>query len=296
MPGGSTGKTFAALLTLRLAEAGVLSLDDPASKWLGDRPWFRKLPNAETMRIRHLLSHSSGLRDYPGTLAFNSGMLWRVLRHGSAYFTPEELIDIADRGRPLFDAGAGYRYTDAGYLVLGRALEAAAGASYYDLLRQHVLDPLGLDGIRPQTETAPRNIATGYMGGGRGRNLKKDGRMKLDPRTEWTGGGLITTPTQLVAFFGAVHKHWPHHLAQMAAGGWRDPTAPDWHYGYGIFVDHDAGTLNHGGLWPGYRTRVTHVPETGLTIAVQTNRDGRVDLRGLVGRISAQLRLAGSSN
>ena len=80
MPGGSTGKTFVAALTMLLVEDGVLSLDDPASKWLGDRDWYRRLPNADEIRVRHLLSHSAGLGDYPGTMRFRIGMVWRAIR------------------------------------------------------------------------------------------------------------------------------------------------------------------------------------------------------------------------
>ena len=46
---------------------------------------------------------------------------------------------------------------------------------------------------------------------------------------------------------------------------------------------------SHGGLWPGYRTHVTHHTETGTTIAVQTNRDGRIDMSAFVTRIAAAL-------
>ena len=95
MPGGSTGKPFVAALTLLLVEDGVLSLDDPAKKWLGDTDWFEKLPNSEDILVRHLLSHSSGLGDYPGKMRFILRMVGRVLRHGSAYFEPDELIGFA---------------------------------------------------------------------------------------------------------------------------------------------------------------------------------------------------------
>lgn len=53
MPGGSTGKTFVAALTLLLVEDGTLSLDDLASKWLGDLTWYSRLPNADKIRVRH---------------------------------------------------------------------------------------------------------------------------------------------------------------------------------------------------------------------------------------------------
>lgn len=78
MPGGSTGKTFVAALTMLLIEDGVLALDDPASKWLGGIEWFDDLPNAETMRLRHLLSHSSGLGDYPHTMRYGMLSIWRA--------------------------------------------------------------------------------------------------------------------------------------------------------------------------------------------------------------------------
>ena len=94
MPGGSTGKPFVAALVMLLVEDGTLSLDDPAKKWLGDAAWFEKLPNSDDILVRHLLSHSSGLGDYPGKMRFVLGMLGRVIRHGSAYFEPEELIGL----------------------------------------------------------------------------------------------------------------------------------------------------------------------------------------------------------
>ena len=56
--------------------------------------------------------------------------------------------------------------------------------------------------------------------------------------------------------------------------------------GFGMFVVQYGTAFDHGGRWPGYRTHVTHQLETGVTIAVQTNRDGRVDMLGLVAQIA----------
>jgi D-alanyl-D-alanine carboxypeptidase len=290
MPGGSTGKMFVAALAMLLVEDGTIDLDDPAYKWLGDRYWFPQLPNGNLIRVRHLLSHSAGLDDYPGTVIFNRKMIWRTLRHGSAYFDPEELISFVSSRKGLFAPGEGFSYTDAGYLVLGRLIEAATGRSYYDLLQERILEPLELDSVRPQDTSVLPDIAIGYMGGGRA--LKKDGRMKFDPRSEWTGGGLVTNPTMLVEFVAALAEGRivrPESLAQMLDGGWRDPEQPDWHYGFGMFVAADQRAFSHGGLWPGYRTRVMHDFDSGITIAVQTNRDGRIDMAAVVRRIAAAI-------
>ncbi len=286
MPGGSTGKTFAAALVMVLVEDGVMALDDPAMKWLGDTSWFPDLPNAETIQVRHLLSHSAGLGDYPGSIRFNLGMVWRVIRRGSAYFTPEELISRAKTDKPLFAPGEGFAYTDAGYLVLGRALEAASGGEYFDLLSRRILDPLELNDVRPQNVTALPNIAAGYQGGAR--NLKDDGRMKFDPRSEWTGGGLVTTPQMLARFYAALANGEvvsPAGFEQMVNGGWRDPNTPDRGYGFGLFVEEHGKLVSHGGMWVGYRSHVIHDREQNITVATQINRDGRVDLEGFTRRL-----------
>ena len=288
MPGGSTGKTFVAALTMLLVEDGTLSLDDPAAKWLGDTAWFHRLPNADEIRVRHLLSHSSGIADYPGTMSFNLAMIWRVLRRGSAKFEPEELIGFVDGKRSKFRPGEGFRYTDAGYRVLGRLIEAATGQRYYDLLDERLLKPQQLSAVKPADRSVLENIATGYTGGAR--NLKKDGRMKFDPSSEWTGGGLTTNPTMLVQFYAALAEGRivkPESFAKMLDGGWRNPETPGFHYGFGVFV-FDGG-FGHGGRWPGYRTHVAHDLGTGVTIAVQANRDDRVDVQSVVGRIARLL-------
>ena len=287
MPGGSTGKTFVAALTMLLVEDGVLSLDDPASKWLGETSWYDRLPNASDILVRHLLSHTSGIPDYPGTLKFRSAMLWRVLRHGSAKFEPEELIGLVADKKPVFPAGQGFRYTDAGYLVLGRLIEAASGQDYYDLLAERILLPQQLNDIRPADQSVLVDITPGYQMGAR--NLKKDGRMKFDPSSEWTGGGLITTPTMLVEFYAALADGRvvsKESFLQMLGESRRLPEDLSVRYGFGLFVYDGGDSFGHGGMWPGYRTQVTHDFSTGITIAVQTNRDGRIDMHGVVERIA----------
>lgn len=286
IPGGSTGKTFAAALTMLLVEDGVLSLDDLASRWLGDTPWYKRLPNAGSIRVRHLLAHTSGLSDYPATGRFQRAMIWRVIRHGSARFEPEELIAFVDNKKAAFPAGEGYRYTDAGYLVLGRLIEAATSREYYDLLKERILIPMELNQVRIADQSILPNIAIGYTLGSRVQ--KEDGRMKFDPASEWTGGGLVTTPAMLAKFFGALAEGQvvkPETFTEMLNAGWQNPKTPEEHYGLGVFVWDGGRSFGHSGLWPGYRSYVKHDLQTGITVAIQTNRDGLVDLEALVEKI-----------
>ncbi len=270
MPGGSTGKTFVAALTLLLVEDGVIVQGQDAG----------------AVEVRHLLSHSSGIIDYPATAGFNTAMIWRVVRHGSAYFTPEELIGYALDRRAPFPVGQGFRYSDTGYLVLGRLIEAASERDYYELLDERILKPAGLGHTRPQNQSVLEGVATGYMAGSPVQ--RKDGRMKFDPRSEWTGGGLLTTAVDLASFFGQLAEGAivsPESFQAMLEAGWREPESTS-HYGLGVFVWRDDGSFGHGGLWPGYRSHVLHRLDSGVTVAVQANRDGRIDLDGLARRIA----------
>ncbi len=287
MPGGSTGKTFVATLAMLLVEDGILSPEDLASRWLGETEWFNKLPNADEIRVKHLLSHSSGLRDYPDSWRCNLLAVNRILFRRSIEASPEELIGCVTNRRPLFAVGEGFYYSDAGYLVLGRLIEAASGRAYFELLRERILDPLALHDIRPADRAIMPNMAPGYATGAR--NMRRDGSLKYNPVSEWTGGGLVTTPTMLAQFFGALAEGRivrPETLRQMLDAGWRAPNDGDQHYGYGLFVYEAGASFGHGGMWPGYRSHVMHDAESGITIAVQTNRDGRLDMQAIVDRVS----------
>lgn len=288
MPGGSTGKSFFAALTMLLVEDGVLALDDPASRWLGEFEWFRRLPNADTMQVRHLLAHTSGIADYPGTIGYNVTMFWRALTKGSAHFTPDELIGYVEGKSAPYAPGEGYQYSDAGYLVLGRLIETATGRNIYDLLEERILEPNQLTDIEPARTAVIEGVAAGYSRGAR--NLKNDGRMKMDPRSEWTGGGLVTTPTMLVQFFARLAEGdvvQPKTFETMLAEGHRGPESHLWRYGLGVFVYDGGESFGHEGMWPGYRSIVVHFFETGTTVAVQTNRDGPVSMWKIVNTIMA---------
>lgn len=287
MPGGSTGKTFVAALTMLLVEEGVLSLNDLVSKWIEVESWFNKLPNAAEIRVWHLLSHTSGLSDYPESRGYQFQSIWRAIRRGSIQFEPDELIRFTLRKKPLFPVGAGYRYTDIGYLVLGKVIEAATDQEYYDLLREKILDPLKLDQVVVQDRSILPGVVPGYMRGAP--NLRPDGSMKMDPSSEWTGGGVALNPTMLVEFLGALVEArvvTSESFKKMQEMGWRNPESPEEYYGLGLFVHEGGEVIGHAGLWPGYRTHVLHYFETGTTVAMQTNRDGSVDTGEVIRRVA----------
>ncbi len=292
MPGGSTGKTFCAALTMLLVEDEVLGLDDFASSFLSDEKWYRKVPNADDIQVKHLLAHTAGMVQYTDVNRYWVWSIWRAIRRGGIKFTSEELIRIASRHKPLFNVGEGYSYTDAGYLILGHIIETATGRDYYELLDERVIQPLGLNEVRFQNVSALPDIVPGYQRGAR--NLRKDGTMKIDPTSEWTGGGLVLNPTMLVRFYAALANGEvvsDESFQQMISMGYRDSDAPGVGYGLGVFVSDQPPVIEHGGLWPGYRSHVRHYLDSDITIAIQTNQDGPIDMESITDSIKELVQL-----
>ncbi len=85
LPGGSTGKTFVAATVMSLVKDGVLELDGEISIWLGDEPWFERLPNHDDITLRMLLNHSSGMPDHIYQNVFRMSFAWEHFKDSSFY-------------------------------------------------------------------------------------------------------------------------------------------------------------------------------------------------------------------
>ena len=291
MPSGSIGKTFVSALTLHLAERGVLHLDDRLAGWLGEAPWFDRLPNGDTITLRQLLNHSSGLIDHvfdpeSGFAAYfrqqaGAGSLDRGL-------DPEALVAFVLDRAPLFAPGEGFHYSDTNYILLGLVIERASGERYYDLLNERMLEPLALNATAPLIDRRIHGLPQGYAPQshelfGVPIEVRGPDGLVFDPSVEWTGGGLVTTSSDLVrwalALFGGrvlgresldamIQSIAVPEVPEVSAG-------PPLGYGLGIGVTRMAGALayRHGGFFPGYSSMLAYFPRYGLAIAMQINSD-----------------------
>ncbi len=126
---GSVSKTFTAAAILLLRDDGVLTLDDPLSRWV---PGFGTDPT-----LAEVLNHTSGLGEY----LFEDV----VQSERTRVWTDAELLDVA-RSKPPTDAiGARFRYSNTNYLVAGAVITAASGMPWPEFLRTRLIDPHGLD-------------------------------------------------------------------------------------------------------------------------------------------------------
>ena len=286
MLSASIGKTFVGAAAMALARDGVLDLNAPVSRWLGDRQWFIRLPNHETITLRHLLNHTSGLPDHVHLDRFATEVS-RKWRESGNPFPPEALVEFILDMPPLFEAGKGWAYTDTGYILIGLVIETATGRSCFDEIASRFLEPLGLTLTTPSDRRFLPGLASGYMAadnlfGFQPKTTSPNGAMLWNPAFEYTGGGLVSNSLDLArwgaALFGG--KAMPGaYLKELLNAVPIDRDTEDIRYGAGvaIYLKSPFGPVyGHGGWIPGYSSSLRHYPDHGVTIAFQINTDNGI--------------------
>ena len=203
---GSVTKTFVAVLALALADRGVLSLDDPVSRYV---PGL--LRDGDRVTVRRLLDHTAGLYDYT---------LDRELLDGD--LAPRTLVAIADR-RPR---SHGYAYSSTNYLALGLVLEAAAGKPLRALLRREVFEPYGLRDTTFEPGRVPGNHLHGNARASR--DGVATGQLRdmgaRTARSAWAAAAAVSTAPDLDRFFARLlpsdvgRRMWPPEGARYGLG------------------------------------------------------------------------------
>src|SRR5262245_11392709 len=130
---GSVSKQFTALAIVLLAQDGKLSLDDEIQKYLPEIPRY-----AKPVTIRHLLHHTSGLRDYIDLLG------WSGVQEEAVTGDREALAILARQQAPNFRAGAEYLYSNTGFFLLSVIVRRASGRSLRAFAAERIFGPLGM--------------------------------------------------------------------------------------------------------------------------------------------------------
>lgn len=284
MLAGSIGKTIVATVALGMIHEGKLGLHDPIARWLGDETWFPRLPNGDDITVRMLLTHSSGIPDH----VYTTGYVERIthtLRSEPVdrdfAFTPRESISYILDGAPLFPAGEGYTYTDTAYILTGLILERAGDGDFFAEARRRVLDPFGLRRTAPSNHRDLDGLAPGYLPAenpfGLPRKTAEGGVMQFNPASEWTGGGFISNPQDLVRWAQILFegRALPQPYLDLLLDGVSRGDERNGRYGLGCSIDTTpyGPEYGHGGWFPGWRSRVSYWPQYGAAIAIQVNSD-----------------------
>ena len=279
----SITKPFTAVVIAQLAAEGRLRFDDLMTAHLPAGfadlvPRLHVLDGVsygETITLRQLLTHASGLMDY----AMSEGFYGELFKDPSHAWTPREMLEGACVwGAPHFPPGQGYgyAYSDTGYVLLGVIIEHLEGRPLHEVYRGRIIEPLGLSATYLEgfeTHRGPE-MAHPYEG-------EWDAAL-IHGSADWAGGGLVSDVDDLAVFVQSLFAGRlvpPAQLDEMTYYAFRtlDPAlhSPGYlGYGFGLEARESDGFLlrGHRGHWGAWM----HLdPVSGLTITGTINQSNR---------------------
>ena len=262
-PAASISKQFTAMSVLLLAQRGKLSLDDKVKKFISGWSYTE-----HPITIRHLLTHTSGLRDVFTLLGI-------AAPRESGTNVNDAIAAMLARQRGLnFTPGTEFQYNNGGYNLLGTIVKRVSGQSLRDFADANIFKPLGMSHTHFHDDPAMLvpNRASGYSAGKSGFRLAK-------PEGGVVGNaGLYTTARDLLL--------WEQNFVDGRVGGptlvaemQKPAIATDWgdgsFYGFGLAIGEYRGLrmVGHGGGDAGISAYVARFPDQGLAVAVLGNLD-----------------------
>ena len=269
---GSNTKSMTIVLLMQLVEEGLISLDDPLSKWLPEQAAM--LPNGDQITIRQMAQHTAGLFDYADNIIAAGVTDPAALEAG---FTPAELVqDAVDNGSPYFAPGeeGQWHYSNTGYVLLGMIIEKVTGEKLGDLMQTRIFDPLGMESA-VLIEGVPQEgeITThGYWW----QDGERVDTTNWNASQGWAAGAAAMTAADLATYAKALAAgelfQNPETLKEMLVF---DPSAKfgvGFSYGLGLGDFAGDGTVwGHAGQTLGFQSLWFTNPEKGIRVVGLTN-------------------------
>jgi CubicO group peptidase (beta-lactamase class C family) len=259
---GSVAKQFTAAAVLLLSKEGKLSLDDPVRKYIPELPDY-----GPPLLIRHMLNHTSGLRDW-GEVAAIAGWPRTTRLHTHAH-----VLDIVSRQRSLnFTPGSQYSYSNSGYNLAAIIVSRVSGKPFAEFSQERLFKPLGMthSSWRDDFTRIVRNRAIAYSEG-------RDGQFQMEMPFENVhgNGGLLTTVGDLLKwnenFVSPKVGDAAFVREQQETGRFNDGRPQQ--YALGLFIGQYRGLrdVSHSGATAGYRAYLVRYPDQHVSVAVLCN-------------------------
>lgn len=258
---GSVTKQFTSACILLLAQEGRLSVEDKISRHLK-----RTSEIWQNITVRHLLTHTSGLRSYTGLDGFE------LRRHLS-----QEQFIAAIGPYPLeFQPGESWKYCNTGYNLLGYIIENISGENYWDFLSKRILRPLGMNAT---TNRLPALIIPHRAAGYEQTNhvwINRD----YDLTDVFSAGAIISTIGDLARWNASLDSGTLLD-ARSREQMWtptkvRDGTTTSYGFGWRIEQIDGHSNVGHGGSTSGFSASIQRFPDAQLAIIILTNTDEQI--------------------
>ena len=267
----SVSKQFTGMAIMKLKEAGKLEYDQKVTTIIPEFPY-------DTITVRHLLNHVSGLADYERLIDEN----WTPEDPNIKYILGnDEIMKLFHEVRPelKFQPGEKWEYSNTGYLYLASIVEKVSGKHFREFLRETILDPVGManttlykyqEGVDPKMP----NRVFGYQTtlDRKGYELN-DYHIVNDVRGD---GGIFSTLEDLYKWNMALVNHTiisETYLKEAWEAG-KLNNGEDTNYGFGWFLDSKAGepkVMSHSGGWVGFGTFLRNEVDAKSGFVLLTN-------------------------
>ncbi|MEE2636728.1 MAG: serine hydrolase domain-containing protein [Acidobacteriota bacterium] len=260
---GSVSNQFTAAAVTMAAREGYVSLNDDI------RTWFPEISDyGSTITVRHLVHHTSGLRDYLGLMLLAG-------RPAENITTPERVLDLITRQQALnFAPGEQYLYSNTGYFLMAQLVERATGRSLRQYAHEKFFAPLSMRHTHfhdDRDEIVEARVAA-YAAGDDGFIVNWSSSFD-----QVGSGGLLSTIEDLVAWDQSYYDD------RLGAGFWDAlqergvlSSGQTLSYAFGLTIDEYGRhrRVQHGGSMFGYRAQLSRFPDVQLTVAVLCNLAG----------------------
>ena len=259
---GSTSKQFTAASIVLLAEKDKLSLDDNLKSLFPDFPKY-----AEKITIRHLLNHTSGIRDYL-QISYLKGL------GGDDYYTDDNVMNWLINQTDLnFAPGEEYLYSNSGYWLLGQIVKKVAGMNMAEFAQKEIFEPLEMGNTHFHNDHTQivKNRASGYTP-----DNNETYKISMTTLGMIGDGGIFTTINDIKKWDDAYYAS-----NVLSREFWRIMTQQGIlnngeviDYASGLMISKHKGlrTVRHGGAFVGFRADLLRFPKQKLSIAIFANR------------------------
>ncbi len=257
---GSMTKQFTSIAILILEEQGKLKVSDPISKYI---PSY---PNGNNITIHHLLTHTSGIKDFTKMKALQD--------IAQKEMTPEQMVDFFKSEPADFVPGEKFEYNNSGYVVLGYIIELVSGETYEDFIKKNIFDKAGMTNSYYATDRKIiRNRAFGY-------HKKTSGYVNktvINFSVPFSSGSLMSTLDDMLKWQNALNQNLllTSKEETKAFTKYKLNNGQEIEYGYGWHLKNINGisTLEHGGSIFGFKSMAVYIPSEDIYVLGFSNCD-----------------------
>lgn len=257
---GSMTKQFTSVSILMLEQQGKLKVTDVISNYIPD------YPNGNKITIHHLLTHTSGIRDFTKIKGLSE--------ISQKEMTPQMMVDFFKNEPVDFKPGEKFEYNNSGYIVLGYIIEKVSGETYEDFIRKNIFEKIGMVHSYYATDRKViKDRAYGY-------HKKSDGfvnRSVISFSVPYASGSLMSTLDDMLKWQIALNQNLLLNQKESAKAftKYKLNNGEEIEYGYGWHLKNINGipTREHGGSIFGFKSMGVYIPGKDIYVLGFSNCD-----------------------